>query len=77
MIGLGLPNELDLTFQVPNYGAEFHQNRVRIVTVQERSQTQMSHAVQYNNGTDNQNESGNRQYRLCGREGKERGMGNT
>jgi len=31
------PNELDLTFWVPlpNYGAKFHQNRVRIATVRE------------------------------------------
>ena len=26
------PNELDLTFWVPNYGAKFNQNRVRIAT---------------------------------------------
>jgi len=26
------PNEVDLTFWVPNYGAKFHQNRVRIAT---------------------------------------------
>jgi len=26
-------NELDLTFWVPDYGAKFHQNRVRIATV--------------------------------------------
>jgi len=28
-----IPNELDLTFWVPNHGAKFHQNRVRIATV--------------------------------------------
>ena len=27
------PNELNLNFWVPNYGAKFHQNRVRIATV--------------------------------------------
>jgi len=27
------PNELDLTFLVSNYGAKFHQNRLRIATV--------------------------------------------
>jgi len=27
------PNELDLTFGVPDYAAKFHQNRVRIATV--------------------------------------------
>jgi len=27
------PKELDLTFWVPNYGAQFHQNRVRIAAI--------------------------------------------
>jgi len=27
-----IPNELDLTFWVPNYNAKFHQNRAVIVT---------------------------------------------
>jgi len=30
-----IPNELDLTFWVPNQGAKFHKNRVRIATVGE------------------------------------------
>jgi len=27
------PNQFDLTFLVPDYGAKFHQNRARIATV--------------------------------------------
>jgi len=34
------PNELDLTFGVRNYGAKFHQNRVRIATVGEATDRQ-------------------------------------
>jgi len=29
-VGCSGSNELDLTFQVPNYGAKFHHNRLKI-----------------------------------------------
>jgi len=53
------PNELYLTFWVPDYGAKFHQNRVRIATV-EGGQTDVTDASEfiicpmlcYSNGTD-------------------------
>jgi len=34
------PNELDLTFWVPDYGAKFHQNRARTATVGGRTDKQ-------------------------------------
>ena len=56
-------NKLDLTFWVADYGAKFHQNRVRIATVEKVTdrQTNVTDASEfiicpmlcYSNGTDN------------------------
>jgi len=34
-VKVATPNELDLTFHVPNYVAKFHQNSLRIAAVRE------------------------------------------
>ena len=39
------PNELELTFWVPDYGAKFHQNRARIANVGAGGQTDRQMSV--------------------------------